>query len=525
MSEPSTEPKAKPVRPLNRWGAGTLSALQIVFLAVTLIALNYLAANHYERIDFSREGNYTLSPSTKRYLKDKALAERVKPIKWIMAFRRSSPFYERVRVMAEEYERLSNGKIELEIVDPMRSSDRTQEVTAAYGLPLTKDLIIMDARTDDGPVSTEEAVAFATGDPEADKKPARILNPNIKVVVTDDMIIRSTVDGQMKITGFQGEDVLTARLVESIEGRARKMVFLSDKSQIDLENENSPLKSLQNTLMFQNVDLRGISLSNIDEIPADVEGVAMVAPKYDVTDAELKVLENYWNRPRAAMLVLLKAGDTPPKLRTFLRSNGVTPRNDRIISMKDKSINTVTRGSFTPGVDFTKDLALQATIFEGATSSLEVREQADDLMTKQINAIPLIQAAEGFWGETKFGEKNIAFDKKEDNVAPLFMAACVTRGAANDNRFAEDTSRMVVISNTDFLNSDAQHAENIDFLASSVNWLMNRQSLAGIGPRSLGTYKLPILDAQVSFINRVNLFFLPAFLFLIGAFVWSSRRA
>jgi hypothetical protein len=525
MSEPSTEPKVKPARPLNRWGAGTLSVLQIVLLAITLIAVNYLAASHYKRIDYSREGNYTLSPSTTRYLKDKALTDRQKPVRWILAFRRSSPFYERVRILAEEYERLSDGKIKLELVDPMRSSDRTQEVTAAYGLPLTKDLIIIDARTDDSAVSSEEKTEVVTADPTADKKPARILNPNIKVVVADDMIVSATVDGQRRITGFQGEDVLTARLVESLEGRARKMVFLSDKSQIDLDSENSPIKSLQRTMRFQNVELQGISLANIEDIPPDVEGVAMVAPKYDVTDTELAVLEKYWNRPRAALLLLLKAGDTPPKLRTFLRSNGVTPRNDRIISMRENSINTTTRGAFTYGVDFTKDLAGQATIFEGATSSLEVREGADDLMTKQINPIGLIQAAEGFWGETKFGEKNIAFDKTEDNVAPLFFAACVTRGAASDDRFADATSRMVVISNTDFLSPDSQHAENIDFLASSVNWLMNRQSLAGIGPRSLGIWKLPILDAQVSFINRVNLFFLPGFLFLTGAFIWSSRRA
>ena len=74
MSEPPTEPKAKPARPLNRWGAGTLSVLQIVLLAIVLVSLNYLAEHHYKRIDYSREGNYTLSSSTTRYLKDKALA-------------------------------------------------------------------------------------------------------------------------------------------------------------------------------------------------------------------------------------------------------------------------------------------------------------------------------------------------------------------------------------------------------------------------------------------------------------------
>ena len=513
MSDPSSESQAKPARPLNRWGLGTLSVLQIGLLAIILIALNYLAAHHFTRVDLSREAAYTLSPATRNYLKNKAVSERGTPIKWIMAFRRSSPFYERVRALAEEYARLSDGKILLEIVDPLRSSDRTQEVTAAYGLPLTKDLIVMDARADDGPVSTE------------DKNGNRILHPNVKLIVADDMAVYSTVDSQRKITGFQGEDVLTARLVESIEGRARKMAFLADKSRIDAEGENSAAKSLLDTLRFQNVDLRGIHLSGLAEIPSDVEGVALVAPKYDLTDAELAVLEKYWSTPRAAILVLLEPGDTLPKLRTFLRSNGITPRRDRVISLVDQRIDTTARGIFTAGMDFTKDFAGQATVFEGATSSLEVREGAEDLMNKQVNPIGLIQAADGFWGETKFGGKDTAFDEKEDTKPPFYLAACVIRGAASDDRFAAATSRMVVIANTDFLEPKQQRAENIDFLASSVNWLMDRQSLAGIGPRSLRTYKMPLLDAQVSFINRVNLFFLPAFLMLAGAFVWSSRRA
>jgi hypothetical protein len=54
--------------------------------------------------------------------------------------------------------------------------------------------------------------------------------------------------------------------------------------------------------------------------------------------------------------------------------------------------------------------------------------------------------------------------------------------------------------------------------------MVGREALAGIGPRSLGIYILPLQDAEISFINRVNLFFLPAFLLLIGAFVWNSRR-
>ena len=503
----------KTTRPLNRWGLGTLSVLQIIFLTISLIAFNYLGYSHFRRLDLSRESNYTLSPSSKRYLQDEALSQREKPIKWIMAFRRSSPFYERVRALAEEYKRYSNGKIQLEIVDPLRGSDRAQQVMAAYGLPLTKDLIIMDARTDDSAVSSEN------------KNGSRILNPNVKVVIADDMAVFATQDNQRKITGFQGEDVITARLVESIEGRARKMYYLADKSRLDADGENSPMKSFQNTLLFQNVELVGINLSGLAEIPFDAEGLALVAPKYDLTDEELSVLENYWNRPKAAVLMLLKPSETPPKLRVFLRGYGVTPRRDRVITSVDKRIETTARAIFTYGVDFTKDFAGQTTVYEGASSSLEVREGAEDLVTRQVHPIGLIQAVEGFWGETKFGEKDTTFNEQEDTKGSLYLAASITRGTASDDRFAEDTSRMVIITNTDFLDSQKQRADNVDFLASSVNWLMNRQSLAGIGPRSLGTYKLPILDVQVSFINRVNLFFLPTFLLLVGAFVWNSRRA
>ena len=137
----------------------------------------------------------------------------------------------------------------------------------------------------------------------------------------------------------------------------------------------------------------------------------------------------------------------------------------------------------------------------------------------------LIEAAPGFWGETRFGGGNENYDEREDHAAPLYLAACVIRGAESDDRFAADSSRMIVISNTDFLSPQNHRAENLDFLASSVNWMVGRESLAGIGPRALGTYKLPLLQAQVSFINRINLFFIPAAFLLIGTYVWSARRA
>ena len=513
MSEATPSPAPKPARPVSRWNVGSLSALQIVLVTLTLIALNYLAARHFTRLDLSRDGNYTLSPASTRYLASPALSGRSRPVKWIMACRRSTPFYERVRVLAEDYARLSHGQIQLEIVDVMRSPDRTQQVMGAYSLSLLCDMIIIDARSDESAAVTTNQVG------------THELNPNVKLVLVDDMMLHTTdQQGQRRPSGFQGEDVLTAGLVQAIEGRPRTMLFLADKSKIDAEGKYSPWKSLENTLRFQNTELKGVNLSGLADIPEEAEGVALVAPKYDLTDEEMAVLERYWGRPHAALLVLLEPGNVLPKLRAFLRANGVTPQNDRIIASEKGSITTSARGSFTYSIDFLKDLAGQTSVFEGASSSLEVRENAEDLGTRKIYPWGLFQVADGFWGETKFGTGKEVYDKIEDRAAPLFLAASVMRGGASDDKLAAAAARMIIVSNTDFLKPENQRAENIDFLASSVNWLVGRDALAGIGPRSLGTYKMPILEAQVSFINRVNLFFIPAFIAIIGGLVWSSRR-
>ncbi len=519
MSDPKK--KSRQSRP-NRFGLGFVSILQIALLLIAVIFANYLSSQNHSRADLSRTADYTLSSSTENYLEGEATSSRTRPVKWIMVFRRSSPFYDRVRALAEEYARVSDGKIELEIIDPIRSPDRTSQFTAAYNLTLVRDLILIDARPDEAtPIVTETS---ATGTPA--------LNPHITIALAEEMLTFATdAKGQRRPDTFRAEDLLTARLVEAIEGKPRTFLFLADKSRIDKEGENSPWSNLAATLRYQNIQLLPANLAGLTTIPEAVNGLAIIAPKYDFTEAEIATLENYWNQSRAALLILLEPGECPPNLRSFLRAKGITPRSDRIITKDATRLITTARGNFTEGIPFLKELSGQAAVFEGASSSIEVREGAEDLALKKIAPTPLIRVTNEFWGEADFGKNESGekegetFNAIRDTAPPLYLAASVTRGAANDDRFAADTSRMVVIANTDFLQPDRQRAENIDVLASAANWLVLRESLTGLSPRTIGTYKLPLLDVQVSFINRLNLFFAPAAFLLIGGLVFSSRRS
>ena len=517
MSAPNSK---RPSRP-NRFGIGFLSIFQIVLLLTAIIFANYLSSGNHVRADLSRSADYTLSSSTLNYLKADTVAKRERPVKWIMVFRRSSPFYDRIRALAEEYTRKSGGKIELEVIDAIRAPDRASQFAAAYNLTLVRDLILIDARPDETvPIVTETK----TGSPS--------LNPHITLALAEEMLTYAMdAKGQRRPNAFRAEDLLTARLVEAIEGKPRTFLFLADKSRVDTDGENSPWNNLAATLRYRNIRLTPANISDLTAIPEGVDGLAIVAPKYDFTEAEIATLEAYWNAPCSAILILLEAGQCPPNLRSFLRSKGVTPRRDRIISNSGERITTTARGNFSEGIPFLKDLAGRAAVFEGASSSLEVRESADDLSVKKISPTPLIQIGVGFWGEADFGKNDgedkdgETFDMIRDAAPPLHLAASVTRGATSDERFSAEASRMIVIANTDFLDPDRQRAENIDFLASSANWLVRRDSLAGATPRTIGIYMLPLLDTQVSFINRLNLVFIPLAFLIIGGIAFSSRRS
>ncbi|BCU75420.1 Gldg family protein [Luteolibacter sp. LG18] len=538
MSEPTSDATIPSAKPVSRWRVGSLSLVQITLIALLLIALNYLSSQYYQVKDVSRGSNFTLSPATVRYLHSDAVRKRKDPIRWIVAMRASADFSDRVRALAEEYSRQSDGKITVKLVDPVRNLDEAQKLAATYGMydPANqqlsrKDLVIIDART-------QEQIDAAAKEKQPTSANVRIVSADLMITyqVERDKTARRKqgegnaelqTSGERKPVGFQAEDMLTAGLVAALEGTPRKVYFLADKSRMDLESAKSPWKTFEKTLALQNLILEPISLSGMTAIPDDAAAVAIVSPKYDFSPEEINLLETYWDRPKSSLLVLLKPDEVPARLRTFLRANGVTPRRDTVVTVRSKQTVSTVHASFTLGVPFLQDLAGQATIFEGTSSSLEVRENSneDALANRQIRPVPLIQAAPEFWGETKFGQGKETFDPLEDKGAPIYLAAGVTRGAESDDRFANQSSRMLVMSNTDFLDPDRLMESNLDFLASSVNWMVGREELAGIGPHSLGRYKIPLLDAQAAFINRINLFFLPAFALVIAGFVWSSRRA
>lgn len=497
------------MKPISRLGIGSLSLIQLLLALIIFISAAYLSANYFKVWDLTKDQDYTLSDLSQKILAKEAISKREDPIRITVVFRKSSPYYQRVKRSVEEFVRESDGKISAQFLDPVREPDAAASFSSTFNLTLNNDLILIDARPK----------GSATPDP----------NLTRSLWVDDLIIFRTDQNNQRRPVGFQIEDRLATALLSITEGAPRKLYFLADKSPVESGSTESPWTMLADTLLRQNLILEPLNLSDTQSIPADAEAVVLVAPSYDLEDRELALLDDYWLRPRASILAILDPKHRPAKLRAFLRRHGITPNNDRIVNVQNgRSISQVP-AIFTSFAEVNEGLAGQSTTFDGPTCSLSVRESAEDLNSQNIFPVNLLQASPGFWGETRYQEVGVLpeFNSAEDlrNEEGLPVAAAVIVGDATSDEAAAAASRMVVIANSHFLHPDRAREEQIDFVKNSVNWLIGREELVGVGPRGLRTYKLNLIGPEVSFLNNLILFFLPGALLILGGLVWSNRRA
>lgn len=544
--EPDSQaPKSKaprPVRPIQRMGRSFTVGLQLLLFLIVIISANYLSCARHKRIDLTERKEFTLSDRTEKLLSSNAVQKRESPIRIIAVIRRASPHFSRIHNLLDEYQSHGGKAVTLEFVDPARQTDRTLEIANTYNQPYIEDMIIVDGRntlptaqtgqeattTGNDPSSTEASPSDATSpssQPESLKEKQQQLSAHVRTVRVKDLYIEEVDQFKQRfIASWQDEDVISSSILGSIEGTPRKVYFATDKSNLEASDGRPAWQVLANMLWQQNIQLTPMRLADIDRIPDDAEGLALIAPQYDLDERELKVVTEYWDRPQSSILVTLDPNAKLNQLRIFLRNYGITPRTDRVITVQSKQTLSNVRALFTRGPDVNLDLGGKSTVFDGQTCSLEVRENDDLLTNRRIVPIALIQAADGWWGETRFKSENPTFNPEEDTPSPVYISAAVLRGQANSDATANLLSKMVVIGNTDFLSSNNTRPEQADFVKSSVNWLMGREELIGIGPRKLYRHKITLLDSHSTFINQLVLIFLPAIAILTSLIVWNIRR-
>jgi ABC-type uncharacterized transport system involved in gliding motility auxiliary subunit len=146
-----------------------------------------------------------------------------------------------------------------------------------------------------------------------------------------------------------------------------------------------------------------------------------------------------------------------------------------------------------------------------------------------VQTTQLLSTPAEYWGETEYDSRDPQTptnDPAKDHKGPLTIAVALEKGGLSDPRVKVETSRMVLVGNAAYISNDGLRVSEVglDFAINSLNWLINREQLAGIPPKSKEAINLSLDERQMGRIALAVMGVIPSFIAILGLMVWWKRR-
>ena len=494
-AEPMPQRRPKKIR---RVQIGFNVLAQIVLILFLAAMVNAIAFKHYARWDFSRDQKYALSDKTKRFLKTIKGKMRI-----VVFFSPNTPITADVQNLLTEYQYAAKGTIDIEHIDPERNLSRAKELFDKYKVVSDESLLVIDYQGRNKTVKASEMADIDQSGMAFGEGP--------------------------RVSAFKGEQAITSAMMDLVEGKKNTLGYVIGHKEPPL-SENTTISVLKGFIESENIKFQELNLFDVEAIPAELKTILMIGPQYDLSDREMKLLRDFWDKQGRILLLLDPAAKTP-KLDAFLSELGVKVNDDRLMvflrtGIQELALTRDVQAHFLGGNPVTKRLADARALFLGGTSSLTL--EPDRVRAANVRLDPLIQAEKGYFAETDYNSDNQAKFQTDAKAAgaPPTIGAAVERGASGDERVQMNSSRLVVVSNATFVQDNAvtQDQQALDFISGSVNWLLSREQLIGIAPKISKPLIFTLNEDALRNLRWIVLVGMPLIFAALGAAVWWQRR-
>jgi len=471
---------------------------QIILLLFLAAMVNSIAFKHYQRWDFSRDQKYALSDKTKRFLRTIKGKMRV-----IVFFSPSTPITADVQNLLMEYQYAGKGKIDIERIDPERNLSRAKEMFDKYKVVSDESLLVIDYEGRNKTVKASEMAEIDQSGMAFGEGP--------------------------RVSAFKGEQAITSAMMDVVQGKKNTLGYVLGHKEPPLSG-NTNISVLKAFIESENIKFQELNLFDVGAIPAELKTILIIGPQYDFSDREMKLLRDFWDKQGRILLLRDPAAKTP-KLDAFLNDLGVKANDDRLMvflrtGIEELALTRDVQAHFLGNNPVTKRLADVRALFFGGTSSLTL--EPDRVRAANVRLDPLIQAEKGYFAETDYNSDNQAKFQADAKAAgaPPTIGAAVERGASADERVQMNSSRLVVVSNTTFIQDNAvtQDQQALDFISGSVNWLLSREKLIGIAPKISRPLTFTLNEDALRNLRWIVLVGMPLIFAVLGAAVWWQRR-
>src|SRR2546430_7902658 len=226
------------------------------------------------------------------------------------------------------------------------------------------------------------------------------------------------------------------------------------------QQAGNPISVLKTFIENENIKFQELNLFNEPQIPAEIKTVMIIGPQYDLSDREIKLLRDFWEK-QGRILLLFDPSVKTPKLSAFLNNLGVKVNDDRLMAFVRTGIEEMAlirdvQARFLGDSPVTKRLADVRAIFFGGTSSIALDPQR--VQAANIRLQPLVEAEKGYFAETDYNtndQNKLQADAQKAPKTQLTIGVSVEKGGSGDEHVSMNSSRMVVVSSATFIQNSA----------------------------------------------------------------------
>jgi ABC-type uncharacterized transport system involved in gliding motility auxiliary subunit len=475
--------------------AGT-TAIGILLALAVFVGVNYLAARHWARGDWTRTKIYSLSETSKKIVRGLK-----QPVRMTVFMGQGDRLYAPVTELVNRYRALSP-KIEAEFVDPRREVVRAEALSREFGL-------------------RDGTVLFRSGDKkkyvEQDK-------------LADFDYAGASFGGAPEIKAFKGEEAFTAAILEVTENKVTRVYFTTGHGEpgIDSVERGRGFSQAKEMLTRDNVTSAAWESAK-GPVPADASVVVVAGPKTALLDQEAALLSSYAAHGGRVLVLadpVLPTPGAPPAdlgLQSFLSSYGLQIDDDIVI---DPANAVPMVGPETAIANrFGTHPIVRSLSAEGLPLLFPIARSVSktDKPPQDYTQTMLVETTADGWGETDLIHLEAVQKDAKDKAGPVSIAMAVA--PSDEKKAGAHPVRLVVIGNSRFAtNGSLGNAGNANLFLNAIHWLAGEERLVGIAPKTPEQASLSLTQSQVNRLGLFCMFGLPILSILLGVWVWYRRR-
>ena len=460
--------------------------LSAVTAAVCVVLANLLALRNPAQIVLTQSADHSLSPLTKNVLR--SLTNEVRAV---VLFDRQADLFEPVKNLLTEYERTSP-KLKLEFIDIARDPTRAEAVQQELKMSVN---------------SPENRVIFA-----ANNTAKAISQSELSILDFSEFINTR----EARRTHFVGEQLFTSAIAAVTQGRQTKVGFVIGHGEHKASDTGGQwgYSKFANILQQKDLHLQEIPLTGTNSIPADCRMLIVAGPRTPYSRDELAKLREFVSTGGSLFTLFnFYSLQRPTGLENFLADYNFEIGFNQVSDSKNEQ-------SGQGGLLLVDDLGshpITKPILGSRLQMLLPRSVGFPEAENDVSPPGSILAHSSDAGQAVGQIQGNKGSVEREGKIPLIAAKL----HANDG---QPPARLVVAGDSLFLgNSAIEAGANRDFASLAVNWLLEREHLLAIAPRTVTEYRIDLSRAEMTSITWLLLLVLPGGTLGLGLLWWHRQ--